>query len=75
VVAALVMLGIAFFGDRAHTGYMAVASLVVYVAFFALGTYHIVERSVAGRPAASCVCTGSSSEGGARQGWDPSHGW
>jgi hypothetical protein len=43
VVAALVMLGIAFFGDRAHTGYMAVASLVVYVAFFALGTYHIVE--------------------------------
>ncbi|ELR17354.1 transporter, major facilitator superfamily protein [Acanthamoeba castellanii str. Neff] len=37
VVAALVMLGIAFFGDRTHTGYTAVASLVVYVAFFALG--------------------------------------
>ncbi len=37
VVAALVMLGIAFYGDRAHTGYMAVASLVVYVALFALG--------------------------------------
>ncbi len=32
VVAALVMPGITFYGDMVHTGYMAVATSVVYVA-------------------------------------------
>jgi hypothetical protein len=39
VVGALIMLGFSFYGDSAYTGYMAVASLGIYVAFFALGAH------------------------------------
>jgi hypothetical protein len=45
VVGALIMLGFSFYGDSAYTGYMAVTSLGVYVAFFALGARPIIRAS------------------------------